>query len=250
MFSRIASAALLSLIFASWQVQAADVRPAAQGATAARELTRAPKIPVSATVFEPVTSTFLTAAFGGAALGAQPESSALLRASGMSSPRDFAASYKASLFGNSRLGVFGGYNSRANLFESAPTTGWNFGATVGYAGFYLRAGLSSDANQNSARLVNDVNRGWLAGFGYEFGSFDVRVTYMNAESVGLANVNEPDNRMWMIGGIYQLTPRVRVNADAFTGGRDMRSTANVVTAPSQTVAPQGTGARVGVQLKF
>ena len=50
--------------------------------------------------------------------------------------------------------------------------------------------------------------------------------------------------------IEHARQHVRFNADAFTGGRDLRSTTNVLTAPANAVAPQGTGGRVGVQLKF
>jgi hypothetical protein len=59
-----------------------------------------------------------------------------------------------------------------------------------------------------------------------------------------------NNRLWMVGGIFQLTPRVRLNADAFTGGHDVRGLTNVFSATSNTAAPQGTGGRVGIQLKF
>jgi len=142
--------------------------------------------------------------------------------------------------------MFGGYSSRANLFESTPTTGWTFGASVGYAGFYVRGGMSSDAAQAAAKILNDANRGWLAGFGYEIGAFDLRITYMAAEPIGMTD-REVVSRLWMIGGIYQLSPRIRFNADAFTGGRDIST---FRTAPANAAAPQGTGARVGVQLKF
>ncbi|TAK98210.1 MAG: hypothetical protein EPO08_19790 [Rhodospirillaceae bacterium] len=215
----------------------------------------APVSPVtlSVSLFEPVTASYLTPAFGGATLGALPDSPFLSRSlttgGGFDAAQGFAATYKAG-FRGSQLGVFGGYNSRANLFESAPTNGWNLGASVGFAGFYLRAGVSSDATETTSRLLNDANRGWLAGVGYEAGRFDLRVTYMTAQPMGLAEQQDNNNRLWMVGGIYQLTPRVRLNADAFTGNRDLRATSNPLTAPANAEAPQGTGARVGVQLKF
>jgi hypothetical protein len=238
MISRFACIAFAVFALGVSQARAIDVRPAAE-VPAAQTLAVPAGAPVSGTVFEPISSGYFTPGFGGATLGVLPDGSPF---------QDFAATYKAGLFG-SQVGIFGGFNTRANMFETAPTTGWNFGASVGYGGFYLRAGMSSDAALASASLINDTNKGWLAGFGYEFGAFDLRVTYMASQSIGVAN-NAPDNRLWMIGGIYQLTPRMRVNADAFTGGRDLRTTTNVLTAPAQTVAPQGTGARVGVQLKF
>lgn len=212
----------------------------------------APKSSVTVSVFEPVTSYNMTPAFGGTTLGVLPNNRLPAGpATGILTPvpySDFMATYKAGVMGG-QLGVFGGYNSVANLFESAPTTGWNFGASVGYAGFYFRAGVSSDAAQAAAQIVNETNRGWLAGLGYEFGAFDLRLTYMAAEPIGFTD-RDVVSKLWMIGGIYQLTPRVRVNADAFTGGRDLRNTTTVLTAPANAAAPQGTGARVGIQLKF
>jgi hypothetical protein len=238
MRSRLACIVLSCFAWGVTAAHGAEVRPATQ-IPAAQVLAVPAPPPVSVSVFEPVTSGAFTPGFGNATLGVLPDGSPF---------QDFTATYKAGLLG-SEVGVFGGFNSRANMFESAPTNGWNFGASFGYRGFYLRAGMSSDATLASATLLNDANKGWLAGLGYAFGAFDLRVTYMASQSIGLMN-NVPDSRLWMIGGIYQLTPRVRVNADAFTGGRDLRSTTNVLTAPAQTVAPQGTGARVGVQLKF
>ena len=63
------------------------------------------------------------------------------------------------------------------------------------------------------------------------GAFDLRLTYMAAEPIGFTD-RDVVSRLWMIGGIYQLTPRVRVNADAFTSNRDFRSTASVLSAPA------------------
>ena len=227
-----------------------SANPIAAAAAKTRAAAAAP-VAVSVLVFEPVRGGYLTPAFGGATLGVLPEAQFLARPLGTRGPasrQDFAAWLKAGFLG-SQLGLFGGFNSRANMFESAPTNGWNVGASVGYAGLYLRAGVSADTVTSSVYQFNDTNRGWLAGVGYEFGGFDVRVTYMAAEPTGFFAA-QPDSRLWMIGGIYHLTPRIRFNADAFTGARDQSATLNVLKAPSKAVASQGTGARVGVQLKF
>jgi hypothetical protein len=247
MFARLLSTAfiLLTVLGSGLSVSAAEVRtPQIDGDTP-----KAP--PVAGSVFEPVTS-YMTPAFGGTTLGVLPDAHVPTGpAAGIFTPNhysDFAATFKAGVMGG-QLGVFSGYNSSANLFESTPTNGWTFGASVGYAGFYLRAGVSSDAALAAAQIVNETNRGWLAGLGYEFGAFDLRFTYMAAQPIGFTD-RDVVSRLWMIGGIYQLTPRVRVNADAFTGNRDFRSTATVLTAPANAAAPQGTGARVGIQLKF
>jgi hypothetical protein len=206
---------------------------------------------VTTFVFEPITR-YMTPAFGRGTLGVLPDArvptgpvAGILTAPAYA---DFAASSKVGMLGG-EFGVFSGHNSGANLFESAPTTGWNFGASVGYAGFYLRAGVSSDAAEAAARIVNESNRGWLAGLGYEFGAFDLRLTYMASTPIGFTD-RDVVSRLWMIGGIYQLSPRIRLNADAFTGSRDFRNGTTVLTMPVNSAAPQGTGARVGVQLKF
>jgi hypothetical protein len=247
MFARFAATAfvLLTVLALSLTASAADVRTRQMG-------TDAPKsVPISVSVFQPTTG-YMTPSFGGSTLGVMPGSHIPTGpVSGILSPTnysDFAAAYKVGVMGG-QVGLFGGYNSRANMLETTPTNGWTFGASVGYAGFYLRAGVSSDAAVAASKIVNETNRGWLAGLGYEFGAFDIRFTYMAAEPIGFTD-RDVVSRLWMIGGIYQLSPRVRVNADAFTSNRDFRSTATVLTAPANAAAPQGTGARVGVQLRF
>ena len=243
---------LLAITYGSpTPAKAVDVRPG----QAPADIHTVSPVAISASVFEPVTANynFLTPAFGGATLGILPDSPLSVRSfNGMTDAgQDFAASYLAQ-FNSGQLGIFGGYNSVANLYETAPTTGWNFGASVGYAGFYLRAGMSSDATGPAAHLFDDANRGWLAGVGYQTGALNLRVTYMAAQPIGLVDrALENDKRLWMIGGIYQLTPRIRFNADAFTSSRNALANASVFTAPvNNTATPQGTGARVGVQLKF
>jgi hypothetical protein len=248
MFRRVASTAfiLLTVLASGLSASAAEVQTGKIGT----EQAKAPTVTTS--VFEPIITRSMTPALGRGTLGVLPDAhipeGPLAGALTPPTYPDFAASAKVGVMGG-EFGVFSGYNSRANLFESAPTTGWNFGASVGYAGFYLRAGVSSDAAEAAARIVNDSNRGWLAGLGYEFGAFDLRLTYMASTPIGITD-RDVVSRLWMIGGIYQLSPRIRLNADAFTGNRDFRNGATVLTMPVNSAAPQGTGARVGVQLKF
>lgn len=247
MFRRVASTAfvLLTVLASSLTVSAAEVQTGKIGTDQASAPT------VTTSIFEPITG-YMTPALGRGSLGVLPDARVPTGpVNGIITPpaySDFAASSKVGVLGG-QFGVFSGYNSRANLFESAPTTGWNFGASVGYAGFYLRAGVSSDAAEAAARIVNDSNRGWLAGLGYEFGSFDLRFTYMASTPIGFTD-RDVVSRLWMIGGIYQVSSRIRLNADAFTGSRDFRNGTSVLTMPVNSAAPQGTGARVGVQLQF
>jgi hypothetical protein len=155
----------------------------------------------------------------------------------------YTTTYKTQLYG-SQIDLTSGFTNDASLFTSMPTAGWNFGAAVGYAGFYVHGGLS-DATQ--MRLTSDPSKGWLAGFGYQTGAFNVRLSYMTAQNI---NAADAENRTtWMIGGIYQISARVRVNADAFTS-REPHLNATTIAPPMNTAAPQGTGARVGVQLRF
>jgi hypothetical protein len=132
------------------------------------------------------------------------------------------------------------------MLSLSPATSWDFGATVGYAGFYLRGGVNETAPLGPLLGL----QGLQAGFGYEIGAFDVRVTYAASQGMGLAE-RAIDSRQWTIGGIYQITPRIRVNADAFYGAENRgTSLAAVPTVLPAAAAPPGTGARVGVELRF
>jgi hypothetical protein len=146
----------------------------------------------------------------------------------------------------SRFGVYGGVSDHPSTLSLRPGTAWNFGASVGYAGFYLRGGIS---DVSTFGLIQN-REGWEAGFGYESGNLDLRLTYASSQSdVGLGVAEQQiDSRQWTIGGNYQISPRVRLNADAFY---DMQGhDAPAFAVPNGVSAPQGTGARVGVQLRF
>ena len=205
---------------------------------------------VALSVITPLTLGSLTPTFGAMSIGVAPDSPfgtiPLFGANSLVSP-DFSASYLTA-FNRSEVGLFAGYSGGASLFSAAPTAGWNFGASVGYAGFYLQAGISdnSGAQQRlNGDLKVDPKQGWLAGFGYRAGALNLRLSYMAAQSV---TSSEPDSRTWMIGGIYQLSSRLRLNADAFTSPR--AAAVSNPAAATNAAAPQGTGARVGVQLRF
>ncbi len=216
----------------------------ARGAETAQVQSRA-TLDVTATT--PFTIGYVSPAFGAVTLGVSPQNPfAAAPLSGASTglgSSDFSATYKTDVYG-SQFGVTAGFVNGGSMFTSAPTPGWNFGATVGYAGFYVHAGVSDGSQQ---RLTYDPSRGWLAGFGYEAGALNLRFSYMAAQSL---NTNEGgDARTWMIGGIYRLNSRLRLNADAFTS-RDLRAVSTPTAAATAATAPQGTGARVGVQLRF
>jgi len=145
-----------------------------------------------------------------------------------------------------RIGVFAGYDERPSVLALSPTTSWNFGASVGYAGFYVRGGV------NEAAPIGPLlgTQGLQAGFGYEIGALDLRMTYLTSQHMGLgvgAAEREIDSQQWAIGGIYQITSRIRLNADAFYGVGETKGTP---VAVSPLNAPPGTGARVGVELRF
>ena len=161
----------------------------------------------------------------------------------------FNSSYMARGFGAS-LGVFGQFTGRQAFLTYAPAQAWNFGASVGYAGFYLRGGLS-DAPQLSPLFRG---QGWEAGFGYGTDAFDLRLM-MISQTGSLVGVTDqgPNSQQWTIGGMYQISQRLRLNADAFYGARDLHGlyfAAPAAAATTQTQPPQGTGARVGIQLRF
>jgi len=144
-----------------------------------------------------------------------------------------------------QLGMFGGMQERQSILALVPASSWNIGGSIGYSGFYLRGGMSEHAPIGPLLGL----QGMQAGFGYETGAVDVRFTYLSSQATGGGSAErELDNKQWMIGGIYQISRSIRLNADAFYGPGDTRGTALSVM-PSPT-SPPGTGARVGVQLRF
>lgn len=162
------------------------------------------------------------------------------------SGQDISGGYSTSVYGG-RIGVFGGFADRPSAFAPRPATAWNMGAAVGYGGFYLRGAFADVAE----RGLIDTWTSWQAGFGYAGDAFDLRLTYVESDaSAGVAQaLGGLDSSQWMFGGDYQVSPRIRFNADAFYGLRDASVAGRLSASPGAT-APQGTGARVGVQLKF
>jgi predicted porin len=160
---------------------------------------------------------------------------------------DAAGEYSTRLYG-SDVGVFAGMAERPSIFAPTTATAWNVGGSLGYAGFYFRAGLT--ATQPLGPL--QATQGWQAGFGFTSGALDLRLMYLTAQTgnFGMAE-RDPDSQQWTLGGIYRLSSRVRLNADAFYGLRDSRSGMFFTPqAAAGNQAPQGTGARVGIQLRF
>lgn len=160
--------------------------------------------------------------------------------------QDISGGYATSLYG-SQVGVFGGYADRPTAFAPEPATSWNLGASVGYAGFYLRGAFTDTAERG---LINEM-KSWQAGFGYATGDVDLRLTYVQSDaSAGVVQtIGGLDSSQWMLGGIYQVTPRIRFNADAFYALRAAALSSRLSATPG-AAAPQGAGARVGVQLQF
>lgn len=144
-------------------------------------------------------------------------------------------SFATSVFGG-QVGVFGGMTDQQSAFALETTTSRTIGASVGYAGFYLR-GAYQDAGPDA---FLEGRRAWQAGLGFGSGDFDVRVTYVQS-AFAQGGPTELEGKQWMIGGLVQLTPSILLNANAFYIDRELAM---------PTVEPPGTGARVGVQLRF
>jgi hypothetical protein len=160
--------------------------------------------------------------------------------------QDFAARYSTSIYGG-QVGVFARFSDRPVFLSTDSSKAFNLGASVGYAGFYFQgavAGLNDNSLARSLQSWQSVQ----AGLGYGGDAFDVRLTYAIGESTPAFAGRSFDNTQWMLGGIYQFTPGIRFNADAFVGTRLVSP--GVASAAPGTSAPQGTGARVGVQLRF
>ncbi|MEQ8507940.1 MAG: hypothetical protein RIB43_02980 [Rhodospirillaceae bacterium] len=144
-------------------------------------------------------------------------------------------SYATSFLGG-QFGVFGGVTDQHSAFALEQTTSRTVGAAVGYAGFYIRGAYQAAGSDG----LIDGRRAWQAGLGYGSGAFDVRVTYVES-AFTQGSPTELEGKQWMIGGLVQITPTLLLNANAFYVDRE-------VAMP--TVEPPGTGARVGVQLRF
>ncbi len=179
---------------------------------------------------------------GAFSLGAPVVGRRVIGGLGVANAQDVSARYSTHLFGGD-VGVFGGYADQPSTLSLSPVSSWNFGATVGYAGVYVLGGVS-----DTAAFGPFVGReGWVGGLGYDMGSFDLRLTYA-AEGSSFSTVNRAgDTQQITLGGIYSISPRFSLNADAFYSGRE--GVPFFLAAPTAK-PPQGTGARVGVQLRF
>jgi predicted porin len=156
-------------------------------------------------------------------------------------------SAQLSQLSGSDIGVFGSRAERSSIFNGMPGAAWNLGGSLGYGGFYLRAGLSATPALGPVQGT----QGWQAGFGFATGALDLRLMYLTAAQNGTVGTSELDSQQWTLGGIYNLSSRLRLNADAFYGLRDSRAASLYTAQPAAgTQAPQGTGARLGVQLRF
>ena len=246
----IAKAIVVScLVFVASPAWSAEVRDSEEGAIGDSASDQLINSTFSISAFETPTVGYLTPSMRSVAFGALPgEPTSLNGATGglvLADAFDIAGKYTADLYGG-RIGFYGGYADRPSTLALTPDTAWNFGALVGYAGFYVRGGIS---DMTTVGYVQDVE-GWEAGFGYETGNLDLRLTYAASQSVGELGAVERqlDSKQWTLGGDYQVTPRLRLNANAFYDIRD--SGFAVLSFVPTTAAPQGTGARVGVQLRF
>ncbi len=166
---------------------------------------------------------------------------------GITDALNVSSEFNAAIRGGN-IGLFGGVAERPSLFALAPATAWNMGGSLGYAGFYLRAGVSETPQLGPFQRT----QGWQAGLGFASGGFDVRLMFLTAQTGNFSSGETAmDSERWMVGGIYRLSSSLRVNADAFYGLRDSRTGMFFTPQPAAGAQPpQGTGARVGVQLRF
>jgi hypothetical protein len=160
--------------------------------------------------------------------------------------QEFAARYSTSIYGG-QLGVFARIADRPVFLSTDSSRAFNLGASVGYAGFYFQ-GAYTGLNDNGFVRTLQSWQSFQAGLGFGADAFDVRLTYAVGQSTPAFAGRTFDNSQWMLGGIYQIAPGIRFNADAFLGSRLISP--GVASAAPGATAPQGTGARVGVQLRF
>src|SRR5690606_18222773 len=121
---------------------------------------------------------------GDFSLGAPLVGGRALGGLGVANAQDVSARFSTSLLGGD-IGFFGGYADQPSALALSPVSTWNFGATVGYAGVYLLGGVS-----DTAAFGPFLGReGWAAGFGYEIGAVDLRLTYA-AEASDFASLRQ------------------------------------------------------------
>lgn len=224
-------AAMAMMAGASLRAEEARLSSAQNQATPEANLTIGTVSPVYGMITLPVSSKDY---FSGAVLGSEAFG------------QDVAARYSASIYGG-EVGVFARFADRPMFLATDYSKAFNLGASVGYAGFYFQ-GAVSGLNENTIVGNLQSSQSLQAGLGYGVGAFDVRVTYAVGQSTPAFAGRSFDNNQWMLGGIYQFAPGIRFNADAFKGTR-LAVPGGASAAPTAST-PQGTGARVGVQLRF
>tara|TARA_R110000868_G_scaffold49607_13_gene159765 strand:+ start:3204 stop:3980 length:777 start_codon:yes stop_codon:yes gene_type:complete len=245
-------AAMFGLSVVATPALSADMRAGDFSAFVATYSEREITSTISVSAFESIAMGYLTPANLSVAFGALPGETLSVNAlNGMSGGLalvdtfDIAGKYTADIHGG-RFGLYGGYSDRPSTLSLQPDSAWNFGASLGYAGFYVRGGIS---DMTAIGFLQNVE-GWEAGFGYETGNLDLRLTYaasQSANDLGSA-AHQIDSKQWTLGGDYKISSSLRLNADAFY---DMRSSGlPALFAAPALATPQGTGARVGVQLRF
>jgi hypothetical protein len=208
----------------------------------AAETTPPPKSQLSVSSNNSLRIGYQTPVAGAFSLGAPVVGRRPIGGLGVASAQDVSARYSTHLFGGD-VGVFGGYADQPSTLALSPVSSWNFGATVGYAGVYVLGGVSDTASFGPFL----GREGWVGGLGYDMGSFDLRLTYA-AEGRNLSTISHTaETQQITLGGIYSISPRFSLNADAFYSGRE--GVPFYLAAPTAKT-PQGTGARVGVQLRF
>ncbi|MFL2770770.1 MAG: porin [Rhodospirillaceae bacterium] len=143
--------------------------------------------------------------------------------------------YTKSILGG-EVGVFGSVADSNSPFSMETTTSRTIGASLAYAGFYLRGAYQDSSSDGFL----DARRAWQAGLGYGSDNFDLRVTYVQS-AVLQGRLTELEGKQWMIGGLVPLTPSILLNANAFYIDRQQ-------IVP--TLEPPGAGARVGLELRF
>lgn len=230
--------AAVTAMFACGAVSAAEV----QGEQAA------PSAPTSSLFVSSVDALTVGITPAYSVLGAIQPATTRIGGVGIADTTNISSEFNAAVLQGGNIGLFGDVAERPSLFALAPATAWNMGGSLGYAGFYLRAGVSGTPQLGPFQRT----QGWQAGLGFASGGLDVRLTFLTAQAGNFSSgETEMESQRWMVGGIYRLSSSLRLNADAFYGLRDSRAATFFTPQPAAgTQPPQGTGARVGVQLRF
>jgi outer membrane protein OmpU len=105
-----------------------------------------------------------------------------------------------------------------SIADNTGYTGYNFGASLGYAGFTLSGSWNRLIQTNATTdIVQNHGYMWDIGLGYKTGPYSVSAYYTKKEAEGTATDTDNDEeKTFIIGGAYNLGPGVDLKGSVFS----------------------------------